>query len=157
MTRTDITTLDTDALATELARRQDEAATALAERTARLEEARRQWATKTWTERDATDENLRERGANAREAFSAAVKAADLPAAFAAWTIERSARYARESARNKASSAGSFLGHDTSGIAQVRWYDPDFLRRLEEEADRVARTDGYALADELVPDAGGEI
>ncbi|EYR61920.1 hypothetical protein N866_14275 [Actinotalea ferrariae CF5-4] len=155
-TKTALTTLDTDALAAELARRQEEKARAEAERAARLDDARRKWAETTWAGRDATEEQLREQGNQHRDAFSAAVRAADLPAAFAAWVAERAARYAREAVRNKAVSAGNTLGHTTNNIAEVRWYDPDFLRRLEHEADQAARVKGYDLADSLVPDAPTE-
>jgi hypothetical protein len=149
----DLTKLSADDLAAEVARREAEATAEQQARAERLEEARRAWATDTWARRDQLEADLQQQAQDAREAFSAAVKAADLPGAFEAWMAERAARYARESARNKAVAAGSTLGEDVTRIPNLRWYDPDFVARLEAEADKLARENGYALADELVPEA----
>lgn len=153
-----LTNMTAEELATELARRQEAQAAEAAERAQRLEDARKAWAEQTWNGREQTEAELQERGAKAREAFSAAVRAADLPGAFAAWIAERSARYARESVRNKTVNAGRAIGDEQANhLADVRWYDPDFLRRLEDEADKHARANGYDLADEIVPDAPSEV
>lgn len=157
MTTKTLTNLPDDALAAEMARRQEHAEAEAADRAQRLEDARRQWAADTWAGREQTEAELQERGNKAREEFSAAVQAADLPAAFAAWMTERTTRYARESLRNRVRQAGGMLGERTDNIADVRWYDPDFLRRLEEEADKYARANGYDLTDELVPDVPTEV
>jgi hypothetical protein len=153
----DLTKLSADDLTAEVARREAEAATEQAARAELLEQARHAWATDTWAKRDQTDADLMQQGQDAREAFSAAVRSADLPGAFKAWIAERSARYAREGARNKAMQAGSALGEDITRIPNLRWYDPDFLSRLEAEADKLAREHGYALADELVTEAPTEV
>lgn len=153
-----LTNLTADELAAEVARREAEAQAEAAAHAQRLEDARRTWAAETWAGREQTEADLIQRGQDAREAFTAAVKAADLPAAFAAWMRERSARYARESVRNKTVNAGHAVGDSQANhLPDVRWYDPDFLRRLEDEADKHARTVGYDLADELVPDAPTEV
>lgn len=156
-TKTDLTRLAPDALAAEVARREADAQREEAQRAERLEAARREWAERTWAARDQTEADLQQQGQDARAAFSAAVKAADLAGAFAAWSAERASRYARESARNKAVNAGSVLGQRVDNIPDLRWYSPDFLARLEEEADKHARANGYDLADELVPDAPTEV
>lgn len=154
---TDLTKLNADDLAAELARREAEAAEQETARAERLEQARHAWAAETWANRDQTEENLKARGEQAREDFSAAVKAGDLPGAFAAWMHERAARYAREATRNKAQNAGMTIGDDLAPhMPPLRRYSPDFLSRLEEEADSHARANGYDLADELVPDAPTE-
>lgn len=157
MTTKTLTNLPDDALAAELARREAEAQREAADRAQRLEDAREKWAADTWAGREQTEAELQERGTKAREEFTAAVQAADLPAAFAAWMTERTARYAREALRNRARQAGAMLGERTDNIADLRWYDPDFLRRLEEEADKHARANGYDLTDELAPDVPTEV
>jgi hypothetical protein len=156
-TKTDLTKLSADDLTAEVARREAEAAAEQAARAERLEQARRAWATDTWAKREQTEADLVQQARDAREAFSAAVKAADLSGAFEAWMHERASRYARESARNKAVAAGSTLGEDVTRIPNLRWYDPDFLSRLEAEADQLARENGYDLADKLVPDSSTEV
>lgn len=148
----DLTKHDTDALAAELARREQQAQQEADERAARLEQARREWATRTWEAREQIEADLTEQGRTAREEFSAAVKAGDLPAAFKAWMAERAARYARESVRNKGQRAAQALGKDVHRLADLRWYSPDFLARLEEEADQHARANGYDRAEELAPE-----
>ncbi len=157
MTAKNLTNLTTDDLAKEVARREAEAQREQRERAQQLEAARKAWAAQTWAQHAQTEEKLQECGQRAREQFTAAVQAADLLAAFAAWMDERSARYARESARNKVVQAGTALGERVDHIPDLRWYDPDFLKRLEEEADKHARTIGYDLADEIVPDAPTEV
>lgn len=153
-----ISDLPAEQLAAELARREQEQRRKQAEHAQRLEAARRTHAEQTWNAREQTEAELQERGQRAREEFSAAVKSADLAGAFAAWMAERASRYARESVRNKTAGAGRVLGDDQANhLADVRWYSPDFLARLEDEADKAARANGYDLADELVPDAPTEV
>jgi hypothetical protein len=150
-------TMTDEQLADEVARRQQQAETEQAARMERLEKARRECATTTWANRAQTEADLVQQGQDAREAFSAAVKAGDLAGAFEAWMAERTTRYAREAARNKAAGAGSLLGEDITRIPDLRWFDPDFLSRLEGEADQHARANGYDLADTLVPEAPMEV
>ena len=157
MTSKTLTNLPADDLAAELARRETEAQREATERAQRLADARKTWAEQTWTRREQSEADLIERGREAREAFTAAVKVADLPGAFEAWMIERASRYARESLRNRIVSAGRELGERVDNIAELRWYTPDFLARLEEEADKHARDNGYDLTDELVPDVPTEV
>jgi len=148
----DLTKLDADALAAELNRRESETQRDQAERAERLEVARHEWAADTWAKREQLEADLQDQGRAAREAFSAAVKAADLPGAFEAWMAERQARYTREALRNRAAGAGRVLGDPQADhLADVRWYSPDFLARLEEEADKHARANGYDQVDELAP------
>lgn len=152
-----LSNMSAEELAAELARKQQAQAAEQAERAQRIEDARKAWAEATWTSHADREEDLKAKGEGAREAFSQAVRVSDLSAAFAAWIDERSARYAQESARNKTKAAAGILGERIDHIPDLRWYDPDFLRRLEEEADKQARANGYDLADELVPDAPTEV
>lgn len=146
---TDIDNATTQELAAALAAREAAAAKERDDRERRLKADLAAWDRSFVDRFDQLEATLMAEQDTQRAAFTAAVRAADLPGAFAAWIAERAGRYARTSLRDTYRNAVAATGGDASTVADVRWYDPDLLRRLEAEADQQARLIGYDAADQL--------
>ncbi|WP_210441519.1 hypothetical protein [Nocardioides xinjiangensis] len=154
----ELTTLSADDLAAELARRAAEEQQRQQEQAERLDNARQAWDAATVDAYRGTDQRLLAEAEQARASFSAAVRGGDLTTALAAWTEERRIRFTRTSLRDITRQSALAIGASTAGLeADIRYVDPDFLARLEVEADDIAREAGYAAVGDLIGERPTEV
>jgi len=150
-------TTDVQTLTAQLAQAKATAEAAETEllRIATEKETRRQERENAW-ERDLVarhldlDVQLEAQGGQDAEAFTQAITARDLPAAFAAWISQRSTREARRIIRNE---AGNAEEHQHTGhrlLPDLRHYDADLLIRLQDEAEKAATRLGAETAETLM-------
>ena len=136
-----IENLTSEQLTAELAARRQAETDAAAAHAAQIAEAGAVWDAEYVDRYKALDEDRVAAEKVHSEAFRAAVAAGDVNAALSAWICERSIRFERSVLRDAYNGALFNLGRPMT--SELRHYESNFLRRLEEEAERLAANRGY--------------
>ncbi len=137
------TNLSDEALAAELARRQDEARARQAEETATRQAERVRRAEVVRAGFAAEEERLKAAEQDAHAAFRAAVLADPM---VAAWVRYRWHRFRRDRLRDESNTAARILGR-TELKESLRWVDPRLLEEVLSIADDEARASAFEESD----------